>query len=62
MATGKPRSDSCAKGSLFVTAGGFHGHQFYVMVMTEGGQRGDALGAVGKCGFGSVLSDARSQR
>jgi hypothetical protein len=50
------------EGLLLITAGRFHGHQFNLMCLAEGGQCDDALGVVGERGGGALVADAHLQR
>ena len=49
------------EGSPLVAAGSFHGDQFDLMGLAEGGQRGDAFDGVGKRCRRAVAADARFQ-
>ena len=48
-----------SKGTLFVAAGGFHGHQIDLMGLAEGPKRGDSVGVVGELGERALRADAR---
>ncbi len=50
------------KGLLLVAAGGFHGHQFHLVLTTEDRQRGDAFRVVGERRRGALPADAGFQR